>query len=220
MLAGIYYGAMYGGSTTSILLNVPGEGTSMITCLDGYPMAKAGRAGPALGISAFGSFIAGTFSDHHADDPWPRFGQCGHKVWPPGVCGPHLSWAHPGHLSGERIDGQGTHDGRLWTLIGCMGLDLVAGTERYTFGLMRLKDGIGLIPIMMGLFGVAEVFLTIETSLKKADIFKTSAKELLPTKQDWKDSTGPIARGTLSGFFLGIIPGGGGLLGLPDVLRH
>ena len=212
MLAGIYYGAMYGGSTTSILLNVPGEGTSMITCLDGYPMAKAGRAGPALGISAFGSFIAGTFSILMLMILGPVLAGVAIKFGPPEyVALTFLGLTLVTYL-GSGAMSKALMMAAFGLLLGCMGLDLVAGTERYTFGLMRLKDGMGLIPIMMGLFGVAEVLLTIETSLKKADIFKTSAKELLPTKQDWKDSTGPIVRGTVSGFFLGIIPGGGGLL--------
>jgi putative tricarboxylic transport membrane protein len=97
-------------------------------------------------------------------------------------------------------------------LLGCVGLDLVSGSGRYTFGIVGLQDGIGLVPIMMGLFGIAEVLITIETSSKSKEIFKTNFKELLPTKQDWKDSSGPIIRGTVSGFFLGILPGGGGLL--------
>ena len=115
MLSGIYYWAMYGGSTTSILLNVPGEGTSMITCLDGYPMAKAGRAGQALGISAFGSFIAGTFSVFMLMIPGPILASVAIKFGSTRVCSPHPFGAHPGHLSGKRIDDQGYHDGRLWT---------------------------------------------------------------------------------------------------------
>ena len=184
----------------------------MITCLDGYPMAKAGRAGPALGISAFGSFIAGTFSIIMLMILGPVLASVAIKFGPPEyVALTFLGLTLVTYLgSGSMV--KALMMAAFGLLLGCMGLDLVAGTERYTFGLMRLKDGIGLIPIMMGLFGVAEVLLTIESSLKKADIFKTSAKELFPTKQDWKDSTGPIARGTLSGFFLGIIPGGGGLL--------
>lgn len=212
MLAGIYYGAMYGGSTTSILLNVPGEGTSMITCLDGYPMAKAGRAGPALGISAFGSFIAGTFSILMLMIIAPVLAGVALKFGPPEyVALTFLGLTLVTYL-GSGSMAKALMMAAFGLLLGCVGLDLVDGSERYTFNVMRLKDGIGLIPIMMGLFGVAEVLSTIETSLKKAEIFKTSAKEILPTKQDWKDSSGPIVRGTLAGFFLGIIPGGGGLL--------
>ena len=212
MLAGIYYGAMYGGSITSILLNIPGEGTSMITCLDGYPMAKAGRAGPALGISAFGSFIAGTFSVLMLMIFGPILAGMALKFGPPEfVALTFLGLTLVTYLgSGSMI--KALMMAAFGLLLGCIGLDPISGTERYTLNIMRLKDGIGLIPIMMGLFGVAEVFLTIEKSLKKAEIFKTATKELLPTKQDWKDSSGAIMRGTIVGFFLGIIPGGGGLL--------
>jgi len=212
MLSGIYYWAMYGGSTTSILLNVPGEGTSMITCLDGYPMAKAGRAGPALGISAFGSFIAGTFSVFMLMILGPILASVAIKFGPPEyVALTFLGLTLVTYLgSGSMI--KAIMMAVFGLLLGCVGLDLVAGSERFTFNIMRLKDGIGLIPIMMGLFGVAEVLLAIETSLKRAEVFSTRAKELLPTRQDWRDSSGPITRGTLIGFFLGIIPGGGGLL--------
>lgn len=212
MLAGIYYGAMYGGSTTSILLNVPGEGTSMITCLDGYPMAKAGRAGPALGISAFGSFIAGTFSVLMLMILGPVLAGMALKFGPPEfVALTFLGLTLVTYLgSGSMV--KALMMAAFGLLLGCIGLDLVSGTERYTLNITRLKEGVGLIPIMMGLFGVGEVFLTIERSLKKAEIFKTTTKDLFPTKKDWKESLGPITRGTFVGFFLGIIPGGGGLL--------
>jgi len=212
MLAGIYYGAMYGGSTTSILLNVPGEGTSMITCLDGYPMAKKGRAGPALGISAFGSFIAGTFSVAMLMILGPLLANIALSFGPPeNVSLTFLGLTMVTYLgSGSMV--KSLMMAAFGLLLGCIGLDIVKGTERYTLGILRLRDGLGLIPIMMGLFGIAEVLITIETSLEKREIFKTRAKELFPTKQDWKDSAGPITRGTLAGFFLGVIPGGGGML--------
>ncbi|MCX5906799.1 MAG: tripartite tricarboxylate transporter permease [Deltaproteobacteria bacterium] len=212
MLAGIYYGAMYGGSTTSILLNVPGEGTSMITCLDGYPMAKNGRAGPALGIAAFGSFIAGTFAIVMLMILGPFLANVALEFGPPeNVALTFLGLTLVTYLgSGSWF--KSLMMAAFGLLLGCIGLDLVKGTERYTFHILQLREGVGLIPIMMGLFGVAEVLLTIETSFKKREFFKTSTKELLPSKQDWKDSKGPIFRGTVVGFFLGIIPGGGGLL--------
>jgi putative tricarboxylic transport membrane protein len=212
MLAGIYYGAMYGGSTTSILLNVPGEGTSMITCLDGYPMALKGRAGPALGISAFGSFIAGTFSVVMLMVLGPFLANLALEFGPPeNVALTFLGLTLVTYL-GSGSMAKSLMMAAFGLLLGTMGLDLIKGTERFTLGILNLRDGIGLIPVMMGLFGMAEVLLTLEASLKQREIFKTSARELLPTKQDWKDSSGPICRGTIAGFFLGIIPGGGGLL--------
>jgi putative tricarboxylic transport membrane protein len=212
MLSGIYYGAMYGGSTTSILINVPGEGTSMISCLDGYPMAKAGRAGAALGISAFGSFIAGTFSIFMLLILAPTLAGVALRFGPPEYVGlTFLGLVLVAYLgSGSML--KALMMAAVGILLGCVGLDLVSGKGRYTFGIIGLQDGIGLVPIMMGLFGIAEVLITIEKSLVQGEIFKTSFKELLPNKQDWKDSSGAIARGTISGFFLGILPGGGGLL--------
>lgn len=212
MLSGIYYGAMYGGSTTSILINVPGEGTSMITCLDGYPMAKAGRAGVALGISAFASFIAGTFSIFMLLILAPTLASVALSFGPPEyVSLTFLGLVLVGYLgSGSMI--KALMMAAVGILIGCVGLDAVTGEERYTFGIIVLQDGIGLVPIMMGLFGFGEVLITIEKSLVRGEIFKTSFMELLPNKQDWKDSSGAIARGGISGFFLGILPGGGGLL--------
>lgn len=212
MLAGIYYGTAYGGSTTSILLNIPGEGTSMITCLDGYPMAKAGRAGPALGISAFGSFIAGTFSVIMLMLFGPVLAGVAIKFGPPEyVALTFLGLTMITYLgSGSMM--KALMMAAFGLLLGCMGIDIVMGSARFTFGLIRMQDGIGLIPVMMGLFGLSEVLLTIEKSLKKAEVFNTNTRELFPTKQDWKDSSGSIARGTIAGFFLGIIPGGGGML--------
>ena len=212
MLAGIYYGTAYGGSTTSILLNIPGEGTSMITCLDGYPMAKAGRAGPALGIAAFGSFIAGTFAVLMLMLFGPVLAGFAIEFGPPEyVALTFLGLTFVTYLgSGSMV--KALMMAVFGILLGCIGIDIVAGSARFTFGFIRMQDGVGLIPVMMGLFGLSEVLLTIETSLKKAEVFKTSAKELLPTRRDWKDSAGPIARGTVAGFFLGIIPGGGGIL--------
>jgi putative tricarboxylic transport membrane protein len=212
MLAGIYYGTAYGGSTTSILLNVPGEGTSMITCLDGYPMAKAGRAGPALGISAFGSFIAGTYAIIVTMLLGPPLASMAIKFGPPEIVAlTFLGLTLVAYLGSGSMT-KALMMAAFGLLLGTIGLDVIAGTERYTLSIMRLRDGVGLIPIMMGLFGVAEVLSTIETSMKQGEIFQTRVKELLPTRQDWRDSSGPIVRGSVVGYFLGIIPGGGGLL--------
>lgn len=212
MLAGIYYGTQYGGSTTSILLNVPGEGTSMITCLDGYPMAKQGRAGPALGIAVFGSFIAGTFSVLMLMIFSPLLAKGALSFGPPEIVALTFLGLTLVTYLGSGSMFKALMMAVVGLLLGCIGLDCVGGTERFTFGLLKMQEGFGLVPVMMGLFGISEVLLTIERSLVKAEIFDTKVKNLLPTKQDWKESAGPIARGTISGFFLGIIPGGGGIL--------
>lgn len=212
MLAGIYYGAFYGGSTTSILLNVPGEGSSMITCLDGYPMAKQGRAGPALGISAFGSFIAGTFSIIMLMILGPMLSNAALKFGPPEfVSITMLGLVFVTYLGSGSMT-KALMMACIGLLIGCVGIDQVNGVERYTGGLLILNDGVGLVPIIMGLFGVSEVLITLETFSPNVEIFKTSLKKLFPSKQDWKDSGWPIARGTVFGFLVGIIPGGGGIL--------
>jgi len=212
MLAGIYYGTMYGGTTTSVLLNIPGEDVAMITCLDGYPMAKQGRAGAALGIAAFGSFIAGTFAVFMLMLFGPPLAGVALRFGPPeNVALTFLGLTMVSYLGSGSMT-KALMMAAMGLLLGCMGLDPIEGTERFTLGLLRLREGMGLVPIVMGLFGISEVLLTIERSLAKTEIFDTRVKKLLPTKQDWKDSAGPITRGSIVGFFLGIIPGGGGFL--------
>jgi len=206
-LSGIYYGAMYGGSTTSILVNVPGEAASVVTCLDGYQMAKQGRAGAALGIAAFGSFIAGTGSIiflMFLSYPLATFA---------------LSFGPPEYFSliilGVTFITYLAQKSMLKALLATgfgfllsfIGMDEMTGKARYTLGLVDLLDGVGILPLVMGLFGVAEVFKNL-TSLEEISVLKTKISNLLPTKQDWKDSSKPIARGSLLGFLIGIIPGG------------
>jgi putative tricarboxylic transport membrane protein len=211
MLAGIYYGAMYGGSITSILLNIPGEAASVVTCIDGYQMARQGRAGPALGISVFGSFIAGTL------------GICGLVVFAPPLASFALRFGPPEYFSlmvaglvvlsymtqGSVL--KGLMMATVGLILGSVGTDPITGIGRYTFKMLELSDGIGFIPVVMGLFGVSEVMLSIEDR-EDREIFKTSIRNLLPSRKDWRESAGPIARGSLLGFFLGILPGGGAVL--------
>lgn len=211
MLAGIYYGAMYGGSTTSILVNIPGEAASVVTCLDGYKMARQGRAGPALGIAAFGSFIAGTLSILGLMCLAPPLSQLALRFGPPEyftlmVLGLTILiyLAHGSMPKALMMAAFGL-------VLGLVGLDSINARPRFTFGKMELIDGVGLVPIVMGLFGISEVLLNIEQVVQR-DILKAKVKGLLPTAKDWKDSTGPIARGSLLGFFLGILPGGGAVI--------
>jgi len=212
MLSGIYYGAMYGGSTTSILVNIPGEAASVVTTIDGYQMARQGRAGAALGISAFGSFIAGTL------------GVVGLAFLAPPLASVALKFGPPEYFSlmilgltvltflagGSMV--KSLMMACVGVIIGNIGLDLVAAQPRFTFGLDILLDGVGLVPLVMGLFGVSEVLLNIEEKLDKQAVFETKVKGLLPNRKDWRESILPILRGSVLGFFLGILPGGGAVI--------
>jgi putative tricarboxylic transport membrane protein len=211
MLAGIYYGSMYGGSTTSILVNIPGEAASVVTCLDGYQMALQGRAGPALGIAAFGSFIAGTLSI------------VGLMVLAPPLANFALKFGPPEYFTlmilGLTILIYLAHGSMPKALLmaafgivlGLIGLDSINARPRFTFDRLELIDGVGLVPIVMGLFGISEVLLNIEQVIRR-EIIKTKIKNLLPSSKDWWESKGALARGSLLGFFLGILPGGGAII--------
>jgi putative tricarboxylic transport membrane protein len=208
MLAGIYYGAMYGGSTTSILVNIPGETASVVTCLDGYQMARQGRAGPALGISAFGSFIAGTLGVVGLMFLAPLLGRAALKFGPPEFFAltftglTLVSYLSQAPLTKSLIMAV------LGLLVGSVGMDPVSGEERFTQGLLTLRDGFGLVPVAMGMFGIAEVLENLGGTTGR-NVYETAIKGLLPNLRDWKDSFWPIVRGSVMGFFLGILPGPG-----------
>ncbi len=208
MLAGIYYGAQYGGSTTSILLNIPGEATTVITCLDGYQMAKQGRAGPALGVAAIGSFIAGTLSLLGLTFLALPFSEVAVVFGPPEYFSLMILalvvlayLAHGSMLKAVLMAFFGL-------TLTYLGTDNITGSQRFTFGFVELSDGFDLVPLVMGLFGISEVLLNVEQTLSQ-DVLKTRIKNLLPTRQDWARAAGPILRGTVLGFFLGILPGAG-----------
>jgi len=212
MLAGIYYGAMYGGSTTSILVNIPGEAASVVTCLDGHAMARQGRAGAALGISAFGSFIAGTLSVVLLTFLAPVLARVTLSFGPPEyfalmILGLTLLtyFARESMVKALIMAAAGL-------LCGTVGQDTISGRFRFTFGIRTLEDGLGLVPVIMGLFGISEVLLNLEQGEEKAEIFATPTKDLLPTREDWRRSTVPILRGSVLGFFLGILPGAGAII--------
>ncbi len=211
MLAGVYYGAMYGGSTTSILVNIPGEAASVVTCLDGYQMARRGRAGPALGIAAFGSFIAGTIGVVGLTLVAPPLARMALKFGPP----EYLSLVILGLTMLTFLS-----RGPMWKsllmaavgiFLGCVGLNTMTGSERFTFGIIELFDGLGLAPVAMGLFGISEVLLNVEESVERS-VFETKLKHLFPSSRDWADSLFPILRGSVIGFFLGVLPGGGAVI--------
>jgi putative tricarboxylic transport membrane protein len=211
MLAGIYYGSAYGGSTTSILVNIPGEACSVVTCLDGYQMARQGRAGPALGIAAFGSFIAGTFGIIGLMLIGPQMARLALKFGPPEyfslVCLALtlLTLLSPGSVA------KSLTMACMGIMLGCIGIDPISGVGRYTFGIPNLMDGIGIIPLCMGLFGIGEVLLNLEsTGVQK--VFESRIQNLLPNRKDWSESIPAILRGTGIGFLVGILPGGGAVL--------
>jgi putative tricarboxylic transport membrane protein len=208
LLAGIFYGAMYGGSTTSILLNIPGEAASVVTCLDGYQMARQGRAGAALAISGFGSFIAGTLSIIGLTLLAPPLAGFALKFGPPeNFALLVLGLMMAGYLAGTSMT-KGLIMACLGLLLGTVGLDPIMGTQRFTYGVYKLSDGFEFILVAMGLFGIGEVLVNVEQTIK-AQVFQTKIRGLLPHREEWRTSAAPIARGSLLGFFIGVLPGGG-----------
>jgi putative tricarboxylic transport membrane protein len=206
LLAGITYGAMYGGSTTSILINIPGEAASVVTCLDGYQMARKGRAGAALGIAAFGSFIAGTITIFMLIFLAPTLANMALQFGP----AEYFTLMVLG-LSIMVYLARGSIINALimvcfGLVLGTIGIDQMTGVPRFSYRVNTLMDGVGLIQVVIGLFGVSEVLINVEQSVKQ-EIFQTKVKGLLPNREDWRRSIGPIGRGSVLGFFLGIIPG-------------
>jgi putative tricarboxylic transport membrane protein len=207
MLAGLYYGAMYGGSTTSILVNIPGEAASVVTCLDGYQMARQGRAGPALGIAAFASFLGGTASLVGLVLLAPPLSRFALRFGPAEyfslmVLGLVLLvyLAHGSMAKALLMAAAGV-------VLGLVGLDAITAQPRLIFERLELVDGIGLVPIVMGLFGVAEVLLNVEQTVRR-EVVSGRIRSLLPTAADWRDSRWALGRGSVVGFLLGILPGG------------
>jgi len=207
MLAGIYYGAMYGGSTTSILVNIPGEAASVVTCFDGYQMAKQGRAGPALGIAAVGSFIAGTLSVFGLFIVAPMLANFALKFGPPEFFSLMvLGLTIVVYISFGSVLKAVTM-GCLGVALGCVGWDFVSGSTRVTLGIEYLYDGVPVVPVVMGLFGISEVLLNLEKR-QQMEIFK-DVKHIWPSMKDFRESLLPILRGSGIGFLLGLLPGGG-----------
>ncbi len=211
MLAGIYYGAMYGGSTTSILVNIPGEAASVVTCLDGYKMARQGRAGPALGIAAFGSFIAGTLSLVGLMFIAPPLAEMALKFGPPEYFALMILGLTVLTFLASGPMWKALLMAAFGLFLGCIGMDNMTASYRFTFNILELSDGVGLVPVVMGLFGISEVMLNVEQSMERT-IFQTKIQNLLPNLKDWRDSFWPIIRGTVLGFFLGVLPGGGAVI--------
>jgi putative tricarboxylic transport membrane protein len=210
MMAGLYYGAKYGGSTTSILLNVPGESASVVTCLDGYQLARQGRAGPALGIAAISSFVAGTFGVLGLMFMAPPVARFALKFGPP----EYFALMAVGLAMVVFLTGRSVVKGLLATLCGLwlagVGTDVFTAQSRFTFGYMELLDGIDFIVVSIGLFAVGEVLINLE-SQTGAQIFKVpkGLRNLLPTLKDLKESRFAFVNGSVVGFFIGVLPGAG-----------
>lgn len=210
MLSGIYYGAMYGGSTTAILINTPGEAPAIMTTLDGYQMALQGRAGPALGIAAFGSFIAGTFATIMLMFLAKPLVKVALSFGPTEYFSILiLALCTLGGLMGESVV-KGLLMAAFGISLGMVGIDPISGVDRFTFGKPELMDGIGFLPVAIGLFAIAEVLITAEAKVMRPVVDKV--KGLLPSLQDWMDSKWAIARGSVIGFLIGCMPGGGATL--------
>ncbi|MEZ2127767.1 MULTISPECIES: tripartite tricarboxylate transporter permease [unclassified Sinorhizobium] len=208
MLAGIYYGAMFGGSTTSILLNIPGENSSVVTCIDGYQMARKGRAGAALGMCAIGSFIGGLISVAILVFVAPALADVALDFGPPEYTALLLLGLFMVvYLSSSSIL-KGLMAMGLGCILGMVGRDVSYGMDRFTFGSDYLVTGLNFVPVAMGLYGISEVLLNMEEREERS-VFKTSLTGLWPTLADWKACIGPIFRGGALGAILGVLPGGG-----------
>jgi TctA family transporter len=211
MLAGIYYGSQYGGSTTSILVNLPGEASSVVTCLDGYQMARQGRAGPALAISAIGSFFAGCVTTLIIAAAAPPLTKLAQQFAP----ADYFSLMALGLVfavvlaRGSVLKAVGMIF--LGMLLGLVGTDVNTGNTRFTFGIDDLFDGLGFVPLAMGVFGIAEIITNLANQ-ERRDLVSSKITGLLPTREDLRRSIGPVLRGTGLGAFLGILPGGGAVL--------
>jgi putative tricarboxylic transport membrane protein len=211
LLAGIYYGAMYGGSTTSILMRIPGEAASVMTCIDGYEMTRQGRAGPALAIAAIGSFIAGTVSLVGLMLLAPPLASFALRFGPPEYFALLLlGLLVLAYMSGGSML-KSLAMAALGLLLGMIGIDPMTGFFRFSYGLVELGDGIGVVPVAVGLFGLSEILLTAGQPTAP-EIKKPRLKDLLPSAEEWRASIRPIGRGTILGFFIGIIPGSAHIL--------
>ena len=206
MLAGIYYGAMYGGSTTSILMNVPGESASVITCVDGYQMTRKGRAGAALFISAWGSWVGGTLSIVGIMLLAPLLADLAMKFGPPEMFSLLLMAFMLLGTVGRGSFVKNLAMVILGLLVGVAGMDALTGTFRFTHGIMALSDGIGIVPVAIGLFGVGEILSATEESLIR-NVYRPRFRELFPNREELRASVGPIFRGSFIGFFIGLLPG-------------
>ena len=213
MLAGIYYGVQYGGTMTSILVNIPGEASTVVTCIDGYQMALKGRAGAALGISAFGSFIAGTIGIVVLMLLAPPLARVALMMGPPEYTALMITGLTLViYLSGKSMI-KSLMMGVLGLILGTVGMDPMSGQLRYTMGTAALMDGIDLALVAMGLFGLAEALALMGGAKSSKNMVETTKlKDILPSREDWRRSFMPIGRGSVAGFLMGVLPGGGAVM--------
>src|SRR5215510_3754665 len=211
MLAGIYYGAQYGGSTTSILVNLPGEASSVVTTLDGHAMARQGRAGAALATAAIGSFFAGTVATFVIAFLAPPLANLALNFQAP----EYFSLMVLGLIAsivlaqGSLLNALGMMV--LGLLLGLVGTDVTSGTQRFTFGVSALSDGINFVVVAMGVFGIGEIVRNLEDHETRA-LLVHEIRGLMPNREEFRRIVAPILRGTTLGSLLGILPGGGALL--------
>ena len=206
MLAGIYYGSQYGGSTTSILMRIPGEASSVMTCIDGNAMARNGRAGAALCIAAVGSWVAGTFGVLVLTVVAPPLATIALKFGPPEYTALLvLGLIFLAYMSSTSLV-RTLLMACIGLLLGMIGIDNMTGHFRYSFDLVELGDGIGIVPVAVGLFGLGEILATPSHKVS-GEVIKPKLRELLPNRQEWREAAMPMARGTVLGFIIGIIPG-------------
>src|SRR6267378_1428081 len=208
MLAGIYYGAQYGGSTTAILVNLPGETSSVVTCIDGYQMARQGRAGPALAIAAIGSFFAGTVGTLLIALAGPPLAEIALKFGSPEYFSLMLMGLVAAAVLAQGDMVKSLAMVAIGLLLGIVGTDVNTGVQRFTFGITELSDGVGFIVVAVGVFAIGEIISNLGNPEERT-IFTGKVKGLMPTWADFKQSAAPIARGTLLGSFFGVLPGTG-----------
>ena len=210
LLAAMYAGSMYGGTITSVLINTPGESASVVTCIDGYQMALKGRAGPALGVAAFGSFAAGTVGVIFLMTMSPLLAKWALSFGPPETFALMLL----GLTTVTGLTGDDALKGYISMVLGLMlamvGFDIVSGDARFAFGINEMTDGIDFLPVAIGLFGFGEVLAGAEGAVKMEILrAKYGLRDVMLTATDWARSRWPIVRGTLLGFFVGVLPGAG-----------
>ena len=207
MLAGIYYGSQYGGSTTSILMRIPGEAASVMTCIDGYAMAQKGRAGAALCIAAVGSFIAGTFGVIALTVVAPPLADFALRFGPPEYTALLvLGLIFLAYMSSTSLV-RTLLMAAVGLLLGCIGIDVMSGHFRYSFDIKELGDGIGIVPVAVGLFGLGEILSTPSKTRDRQGRSVRAWPSCCPTAREWRQSAMPIARGSVLGFLVGIVPG-------------
>ncbi|MFL4970682.1 MAG: tripartite tricarboxylate transporter permease [Xanthobacteraceae bacterium] len=211
LLAGIYYGAMYGGSTTSILMRIPGEAASVVTCIDGYEMTRQGRAGPALAIAAIGSFVAGTLSVVALMLLAPPLARLALAFGPPEYLALLLMGLTVLSSIGSDPMPKTLTMAALGLLLGTIGIDPMSGYNRFSGGIPELADGLGVVPLAVGLFGLSEIMLAYGNRATQP-VGRPRLSELMPSREEARLSIGPVWRGTVIGFLIGIIPGSAHIL--------